>query len=284
MSEELKAPDFDSIKQLSPYNMEYWSARDLAPLLGYRNWQNFEVAIKRAKTSCEQVGQVVQDHFIDASKMIKLGKGAEREVKDYVLSRLACYLIAQNGDPRKPEIAAAQNYFAISTRKTELAELREAQEDRLYLREQVSDGNKGLSDAARSAGVLSQNFGVFQDAGYKGLYGGLGVEDIRAKKKIGHKEDILDRMGRAELGANLFRITQTEEKLRDENIIGQSNAIKTHHEVGQEVRKAIKRIGGKMPEELPAEPSIRSLLEEKKRRRKKLPKASTNDQPSLFDE
>jgi DNA-damage-inducible protein D len=262
-------PDFDSIRQLSSYGAEYWSARDLAPLLGYSRWENFDVAIKRAKTSCEQVGQVVEDHFREATKMIATGKGAQRTVKDYILSRLACYLAAQNGDPRKPEIAAAQNYFAIATRKTELAELKQAQDERLYLREQVGEGNKSLNEAARSAGVLPQSFGTFHDAGYRGLYGGRGVDEIKTQKDIPAKEDLLDRMGQEELGANLFRITQTNAKLRDEGIVGQTKAINTHREVGKEVRDAIKRIGGKMPETLPAEPSIKPLLDEKKKKKKK---------------
>ena len=273
MSEEqtTQAPDFESIKNVSPYGQEYWSARDLAPLLGYSSsWQNFETAIRRAKTSCQQVGQEVTDHFNDAVKMVKLGSKAEREVKDYYLSRFACYLIAQNGDPRKPEIAAAQTYFATATREHEIDQLRAEQDKRLELRERVSDSNKTLAEAARRAGVLSTNFGRFNDAGYHGLYGGLGVEDLKAKKGIGVKEDVLDRMGRAELAANEFRITQTEEKLKRERIIGQAKAIETHHSVGQTVRKAIEEIGGTMPEELPAEPTIKPLLAEKKRKQKKL--------------
>ncbi|NWJ95339.1 MAG: DNA damage-inducible protein D [Chloroflexi bacterium] len=262
-------PDFDSIRQLSPYGAEYWSARDLAPLLGYDKWQNFEVAINRAKTSCEQVGQIVGDHFTGASKMVTLGSGAKRTVKDFILSRLACYLAAQNGDPRKPEIAAAQNYFALATRKTELAELKEAQDERLYLREQIGESNKSLNEAARSAGVLPQSFGTFHDAGYRGLYGGLGIDEVKDRKGIPAKEDLLDRMGQAELAANFFRITQTNEKLRKEEIIGQANAIKAHRQVGQKVRKAIEDIGGDMPETLPAEPSIKPLLDEKKKKRKK---------------
>ena len=206
---EAQSPDFESIKQISPYQAEYWSARDLAPLLGYNKWQNFEVAIQRAMTSCEQVGQNIPDHFTDASKMIIVGKGAKQTVKDYLLSRFACYLIAQNGDPRKKEIAVAQAYFAISTRKQELAQLLENQEERLKLRERVTENNKALAQAASQAGVLSQNFGVFQNAGYKGLYGELGVADVKERKQINQREDLLDRMGRAELAANDFRITQT---------------------------------------------------------------------------
>ncbi len=276
MTEAAQSPDFESIKNVSPYGAEYWSARDLSKLLGYTEWRNFEVAIRRARTSCQQVGDTPDDHFVGVNKMVKLGSGAQREVKDYVLSRLACYLIAQNGDPRKPEIAAAQAYFATATREYELDQLRSEQEERLKLRERVSENNKALAEAAHRAGVLSPNFGVFQDAGYKGLYGGLGVDDVKAKKGIGFKEDVLDRMGQAELAANYFRITQTEEKLRNERIIGQTKAIETHHEVGRKVRKAIEDIGGRMPEELPTEPSIKPLLDDKKRKRKKLESAQAN--------
>lgn len=275
---EDQKPDFDSIKQLSPYEAEYWSARDLAPLLGYStSWQNFETAIKRAKTACQQTGNKVADHFNGAIKMVILGSGAKRKVKDYLLSRFACYLIAQNGDPRKPEIAAAQVYFVITTRLQEIEILREEQEKRLHLRERVSESNKQLAEAAYQAGVLSRNFGVFQNAGYRGLYDGLEVEDLKTLKGIGIKEDILDRMGRAELAANEFRITQTEDKLRKEGIIGQSKAMHTHYEVGKTVRKAIEEIGGTMPEDLPPEPSIKPLLDEKKRKSKRQLSASKNE-------
>jgi len=274
---EARSPDFESIKQISPYQAEYWSARDLAPLLGYNKWQNFEVAIQRAMTACEQVGQIVSDHFTGVSKMIDVGKGAQRSVIDYLLSRFACYLIAQNGDPRKKEIAEAQAYFAVSTRRQELAQLLEEQEERLKLRERVAENNKGLAQAASQAGVLSQNFGIFQNAGYKGLYGGLGVLDIKERKQIDQREDLLDRMGRAELAANDFRITQTEERLHKEGIIGQTNAMEVHHEVGKKVRKAIEDIGGTMPEDLAPEPSIKPLLNAKHRKRKKLQPEADQD-------
>ena len=276
---ENRSPDFESIKRTNPYQAEYWSARDLSPLLGYSNWQNFEVALKRGKTACEQVGQVVSDHFIDSNKMIRTGKGAQREVKDYYLSRFACYLIAQNGDPRKAQIAAAQAYFAVSTRQHELHQLYDEQQKRLQLRERVSENNRKLAEAAHQAGVLSRSFGEFQNAGYQGLYGGLDVEGIKARKSLGKGEEVLDHMGRAELAANDFRITQTEEKLRREQIIGQARAIATHHEVGQKVREAIQEIGGAMPEDLPPEPSIKPLLAEHRRHRRKLNAASGTPLP-----
>ncbi len=277
---ESQSPDFESIKRTNPYQAEYWSARDLAPLLGYSNWQNFEVAIKRGKTACEQVGQVVADHFTDASKMVKLGSKAEREVRDYYLSRFACYLIAQNGDPRKPAIASAQAYFAVSTRQHELHQLYDEQQKRLQLRERVSENNRKLAEAAHQAGVLSRSFGEFQNAGYEGLYGGLDAEGIKARKQLGKSEEVLDHMGRAELAANDFRITQTEEKLRREQIIGQARAIATHHEVGKKVREAIQEIGGTMPEDLPPEPSIKPLLAERRRNRKRLQAGTTSGQTS----
>jgi DNA-damage-inducible protein D len=270
---EAQSPDFESIKQISPYQAEYWSARDLAPLLGYTKWERFEGAIKRAMTACEQIGQIVSDHFPSDGKMVNIGSGGQREVKDYFLSRFACYLIAQNGDPRKKEIAEAQAYFAVSTRKQELAQLLEEQEERLKLRERVTENNKALAQAASQAGVLSQNFGVFQNAGYKGLYGELGVADIKERKQIKQREDLLDRMGRAELAANDFRITQTEERLCKEGTIGQTNAMDVHHEVG----KKVKDIGGTMPEDLAPEPSIKPLLDAKHRKKKKLPSQMNED-------
>jgi DNA-damage-inducible protein D len=279
-SEEVATPDFESIKQVNPYGAEYWSARDLAPLLGYGKWQNFEVAIERAMTACEQVGQVVADQFTGVSKLIDSGKGAKRPIKDYLLSRFACYLIAQNGDPRKKEIAEAQAYFAISTRRYEISQLLQEQEERLKLREHVNENNKALAQAATQAGVLSPNFGLFQDAGYKGLYGGLGVADIKEHKQIPQREDLLDRMGRAELAANDFRITQTEERLRKDGTIGQTKAMDVHREVGKKVRKAIEDIGGTMPEDLTPEPSIKPLLDAKRRKEQKRLK---RPQPSLFD-
>lgn len=278
-----KPPDFDSIKQISPYGAEYWSARELMPLLGYtRKWQNFEAVIGKAMIACTETDNVIELHFTDASKVVKLGSGAEREVKDYYLSRLACYLTAQNGDPRKPEVAAAQLYFAISTRENEIAHLLQAQEERIRLRERVSENNKALSEAAAQSGVQSPNFGIFHDAGYKGLYGGLGAAQIKVHKQIPQREELLDRMGRAELAANDFRITQAEERLRKEQIIGETLAIDVHHEVGKKVRKAIEDIGGTMPEELPPEPSIKPLIDARQRKVKK--QIKQQGQSSLFNE
>jgi DNA-damage-inducible protein D len=275
-----QSPNLESIKQTNSYGAEYWSARDLMKILGYARWGNFKNAIERAEEACKNTGQPVDSHFLQAGKMINIGSEAQREVKDYFLSRFACYLIAQNGDPRKKEIAEVQAYFAVSTRKQELAQLLEEQEDRLKLRERVTENNQALAQAASQAGVLSQNFGVFQNAGYKGLYGELGVADIKERKQIKQREDLLDRMGRAELAANDFRITQTEERLRKEGTIGQTNAMDVHHEVGKKVRNAIKDIGGTMPEDHALEPSIKPLLDAKHRKRKKLP-SQTNENDTI---
>ena len=245
---------FESLKKLNEHSAEFWSARDLQPLLGYAQWRRFEDAIKRATISCEQSGNKSENHFANVGKMIIVGKGGEREVDDYHLSRFACYLIAQNGDPRKAEIAQAQQYFAIQARKQELTEQLAADQERLELRKQTSEEFKALSGAAREAGVQDKMFGVFHDAGYKGLYGGLGNDAIKKKKGIPQKEQLLDRMNATELAANQFRMTQTRDKLAREIINSQLHAIQAHEQVGKEVRAAIERIGGTPPEKIaPAE-------------------------------
>ena len=247
--------NFEQLKQQNAHGEEYWSARDLQTLLGYSQWRRFEEAISRAVTSCTQSGNDPVHHFASAGKMIALGKGGVREVADFQLSRFACYLIAQNGDPRKPEIAFAQKYFAIQTRRQELSDAHASDLERVQLRKQTSEEFKALSGAAQDAGVQGKMFGVFHDAGYKGLYGGLGGEGIKRRKGVGSGENLLDRMDSTELAANQFRMTQTREKLNRENIKGQQRAIQTHEQVGREVRQAIQRIGGTMPENMPpAEP------------------------------
>jgi len=285
MIEQLQSPDFDSIRQINSYGKEYWSGRELMPLLGYQSWQKFEGAIKRAITACEQAGQVRTDHFIGSVKMIQIGKGGQREVKDYNLSRFACYLTALNGEPSKPEIAAAQAYFVQATRENELHRLAEQQNRRIELRERVAEGNKSLNEAAAQAGVITKHFGTFHDAGYKGLYGGLGVEQVKAHKHINPKEDLLDRAGLEELGANALRIGITERKLRSGEVKGEVAAIRQHNLVGKEIRHTIKRLGEPMPEDLPLEPTIKPLVDERKRARQKLlPKSPAQPQLGMFDE
>ena len=245
---------FEDLKQANEHDAEYWSARDLQPLLGYSQWRRFEDAINRAQASCEQSGNAPAYHFADAGKPITGGKGAVQVVQDYHLSRFACYLIAQNGDPRKPEIASAQKYFAVQARRQELSDQLTADIERLELRKQTGEEFKALSGAAQQAGVQNQMFGVFHDAGYKGLYGGLSRDDIKNRKHIPAKDNLMDRMNASELAANQFRMTQTRDKLARESTRDQHQAIRTHEQVGREVRDAIKRIGGDLPESIsPAE-------------------------------
>lgn len=255
----LGANSFESIKQSNEHGAEYWSARDLQFLLGYSQWRRFEQAIERAITSCRQSGNKPAYHFAGAGKMIELGKGGQREVDDYHLSRFACYLIAQNGDPRKPEIAHAQKYFAVQARRQELNDQVTADMERLELRKQTAEEFKALSGAAQDAGVQSKMFGVFHDAGYKGLYGGLGRDGIKRRKAIPEKDNLLDRMNATELAANQFRMTQTRDKLARDGVRNQSQAIQTHEQVGKEVRDAIKRIGGTLPENIPPDEHIKEV-------------------------
>ena len=250
---------FEELKQVNEYGAEYWSARALQPMLGYSQWRRFEQAIERAITSCRESGNPPENHFAGAGKMVELGSGSAREVADYQLSRFACYLIAQNGDPRKPEIARAQQYFAIQTRRQELSDQLAADVERLELRKQTSEEFKALSGAAQYAGVQSKMFGVFHEAGYKGLYGGLGRESIKQRKSIAEKDNLLDRMNSTELAANQFRMTQTRDKLAREGVHNQSQAIQTHENVGKEVRDAIKRIGGTLPEQIPPAEHIKEV-------------------------
>ena len=224
---------------------------DLQPLLGYSQWRRFEQAIDRAKASCATSGNNPGHHFAGAGKPITGGKGAVQVVDDYHLSRFACYLIAQNGDPRKPEIAQAQKYFAVQARRQELSEQAAADMERLELRKQAAEEFKALSGAAQDAGVQSKMFGIFHDAGYKGLYGGLGRGAIKQRKAIPDQDNLLDRMNATELAANQFRMTQARDKLAREQVGNQAQAIRTHEVVGKEVRDAIKRIGGTLPENIP---------------------------------
>ncbi len=263
---------FEQIKKINEHGQEFWSARDLMIPLGYSEWRKFEGVIERAKKACKNSGQEIDDHFGGAAKMIKIATGtakeASREINDHSLSRYACYLIAQNGDPRKEEIALAQTYFAIQTRKQEVQETLLEDQKRVMLREEMKTHNKKLAEAADNAGV--KKYGIFQNYGYMGLYGGLDSKAIHAKKGLKKSQKILDHMGSEELAANLFRATQAEAKLRRENIQGEQNANKAHHDVGKKVRKTIKEIGGTMPEELPTTDGVNRAKTRLKKEDKKL--------------
>jgi DNA-damage-inducible protein D len=280
MTNQMAAQDtqsFEAMKQINEHGAEHWSARDLQPLLGYSQWRRFDDTIKRAIASCEASGNHAANHFADAGKMVSIGSGGQRQLEDKHLSRFACYLIAQNGDPRKPEIAYAQQYFAIQTRRQELSEQAIADMERLEIRKQTSAEFKALSGAAQDAGVQSKMFGIFHDAGYKGLYGGLGSAAIKTRKAIPAEDNLLDRMAATELAANQFRMTQTRDKLARERIHDQSQAIKTHEQVGKEVRAAIKRIGGTLPEQIPPAEHIKEV---EKRLKKTTPKLELDGRES----
>ncbi len=257
---------FEGLRQLDDAGNEYWLARKLATALDYSQYRHFLPAIERARIACEQSGQAPSDHFEDVLTMVDIGSGAKRQIEDIRLSRYACYLIVQNGDPSKPVIANGQTYFAIQTRRQELAndtafgQLSE-DEKRLAIRNELAQHNKYLAAAAAEAGVESGlDFAVFQDHGYRGLYGGLGAKAIHARKGLKKSQKILDHMGSTELAANLFRATQTEEKLRRDGVKGKQEANQTHLAVGRKVRETIKELGGTMPEDLPTpERSIQQI-------------------------
>ena len=258
---------FDSIRHINEYGQEYWLARELQVVLEYSQWRNFAEAIERAKLACKNSGFEISDHFADVSKTINMPKGAHKDIPDCILSRYACYLIVMNGDPRKEVIALGQTYFAIKTRQQELIEnYDELNEDqkRIAIRKEMKRHNLALADAAHNAGVIEPiDYAIFQNYGYKGLYGGLTAQDIKNRKGLKKSQDILDHMGSTELAANLFRATQTEEKLRRDNVQGKEKANQTHYEVGRKVRQTIRDIGGTMPENLPTpENSIKQLERE----------------------
>ncbi|SAL14606.1 DNA-damage-inducible protein D [Caballeronia cordobensis] len=255
-SDEARHLTFESIKQTNGED-DFWLARELAPALSYPHWRNFLQVIEKAKISCERSGHKPQDHFDEVIKMVSVGSGANRPVSDYRLSRYACYLIVQNGDPSKPVIANGQTYFAIQTRRQELHDKKtfgglSEDQQRLMLRGELMRHNKALSAAARVAGVTTTvDYAVFQDHGYKGLYGGLSNKDLHARKRLRKSQKILDHMGSIELAANLFRATQTEDKLRRDGVSGKQMANQTHFDVGRKVRDTIRELGGMMPEALP---------------------------------
>ena len=267
---------FEGARQVDEDGNEFWFARDLAPLLDYQQWRNFMQVIDKAQQACEKSGRAVVDHFADISKMVDIGSGAQREVADLRLSRYACYLIVQNGDPSKPVIANGQTYFALQTRRQELnddekfARLSE-DEKRLAIRNELAGHNKQLAAAAKDAGVDTPlDYAVFQDHGYKGLYGGMGAKDIHVRKRLKKSQKILDHMGSTELAANLFRATQAEEKLKRDKVSNKQRANQAHYEVGQKVRQTIKELGGTMPENLPKpEQSVKQIESAKKKMEKK---------------
>lgn len=265
---------FEDIKHIDEDGQEFWYARELQRVLEYAQWRYMKEAVERARLACENSGLNPDNHFAEVRKMVPIGSCAERAVEDYMLSRFACYLVVMNGDPRKEVIALGQAYFAVKTRQQELIEnYEELSEDqkRLAIRNEMKRHNIALADAAHDAGVIEQkDYAIFQNKGYQGLYGGLGVKEIHARKGLKKSEKILDHMGSTELAANLFRATQTEEKLRRENIQGKAAANQAHYDVGRKVRQTIQELGGTMPEDLPTpEKSVKQIEREVERKKLK---------------
>ena len=263
---------FEEIKQINEIGQEFWSARELFEVLEYIKWDKFLNVIEKAKLACKNSGQVPNDHFPRMEKLVQIGSGAKRDIGDIHLSRYACYLIVQNSDPSKEVVAYGQTYFAFQTRKQEILEqkyeeLQSEEDKRLFLRKEMAEHNKQLADAAKKAGVIKPwEYAVFQNHGYMGLYNGLGAKEIHTKKGLEENQNILDHMGSTELAANLFRATQTEEKLKRENIRGKEKANQTHFEVGKKVRQTIKELGGTMPEDLPTEDSVKKIESERNKK------------------
>lgn len=265
---------FESIRHIDENGTEFWYARELQTILQYAKWDNFHKVIKTAQIACKISQHEVSDHFAEVGKMIEIGKGGKRKQVDYKLTRYACYLIVMNGDPRKEVIAEGQTYFAVKTRQQELSELYEQlteDEKRLFIRGDIKQKNMLLAEAAHRAGIItSKEYAVFQDSGYKGLYGGLTARDIAERKGLTEDQEILDYMGSEELAANLFRITQTEAKMKREGVSTPTEANKTHYEVGKAVRETIAGLGGNMPENLPTpDKSIQQIESDAKKKIKK---------------
>ena len=246
---------FEDIKHLTDDGIEFWYARELQVVLEYADWRNFNGVIGKAKVACENSNYEVMDHFVNVTNMVPLGSGAQREIDDVMISRYASYLIVQNADPRKEIVALGQTYFAVKTREREIEEEFEdltEEQKRLAIRNELKSHNKSLAEAANLAGIIHpKDYAIFQNKGYQGLYGGLGSKEIHKRKELKKSQQILDHMGSSELAANLFRATQTDDKLRRENIKGKDKANKTHFEVGAKVRQTISELGGTMPEDLP---------------------------------
>lgn len=272
---------FENIKHIDENDVEFWYARELQTVLEYAKWDNFLNVIERAKIACENTGNPIAMNFPEVSKIVQLPLG-DREIKDYKLSRYACYLIVQNGDPRKEVIALGQSYFAIKTRQQELADnfnKLDEEHKRLAIRQEMKEHNKSLAEAAKMSGVT--NYGKFQNFGYKGLYGGMSMQDIHDRKELEKGQSILDYMGSAELAANLFRATQTDEVLRNRQIHDENLANDTHFNVGRTIRKTMQKLGTTMPENLPTpQESIQDL----KKKHKQLDKQPDDNQLSLFDD
>lgn len=263
---------FEQIKRVDENGAEYWSARDMAKVLEYSEYRHFKQVVDKAKEACVNSLYKVQDHFEDILDMVTIGSGAKRPLETVKLSRYACYLIVQNADPSKKVVANGQTYFAVQTRIAEIQQMDEynrltdEEEKRLFLRHQLAHHNSLLAETAKNAGVVeSRDYAIFQNHGYKGLYGGLDAKDIHERKGLKKSQKILDHMGITELAANLFRATQAEDKLRRENIKGKRNANQTHFEVGKKVRKTIEELGGTMPEDLPVADSIKRLESKEQR-------------------
>jgi DNA-damage-inducible protein D len=267
---------FEGMRRFDENGNEFWQARQLAKVLDYSEYRHFLPVIDRAREACRNSGRSPEDHFEDILEMVEIGSGARREIPDVRLSRYACYLIVQNADPAKPVIANGQTYFAIQTRRQELVDdekftLLNENEKRLAVRNELAQHNKYLAAAAKGAGVeTSLDYAIFQDHGYRGLYGGLAAREIHGRKGLKKNQKILDHMGSTELAANLFRATQTEEKIRREHVYGKQEANQTHFKVGQKVRQTIKELGGTMPESLPTpDRSIKQIESTKKKMEKK---------------
>ena len=263
---------FEDIKHYDENGEEFWYARELQKVLEYSQWRRFSETIERAKLACQNSGYNPADHFADVGKMVDIGSGAEREIDDVILSRYACYLIVMNGDPRKEIISLGQTYFAVKTRQQELIENYEnltEDQKRLSIRNEMITHNKSLAEAAQMAGVVeAKDYAIFQNKGYQGLYGGLGAKEIHQRKGLKKSQHILDHMGSTELAANLFRATQTDEKLRRENIQGKAAANQTHYDVGRKVRQTIAELGGTMPEDLPTpDKSIKQIEREQEKKK-----------------
>lgn len=286
MSDQLPAPaasnTFERIKRVNPAGAEFWSARELARVLEYSEFRHFLPVIEKAREACLNSAHRGEDHFEQILEMVSIGSGAQRPVEDWKLSRYACYLVIQNADPSKPLVALGQNYFAVQTRRQEMADDEALKENktRLLLRAEMKKHNKNLAGVAKQAGVVQPvDYAIFMDHGYRGLYGGLGMRDIRERKRLKPKEHVLDHMGSTELAANLFRATQTEEKLRRENVRNKDHANRIHNEVGRKVRKTIHELGGTMPENLPVAESIKKVESREKKRLKAEQRKSLENKP-----